>query len=285
MPFMQRPVTLEVQGHRGARGLAPENTLAGFEIALDLGVASIETDVHLTGDGEPILVHDEHVAGILVASIALNDLRGVRVKGPACGPTPIAERCARDQGSHPLAPPTVSEFFAFVQAYADSIDKTAAQRDNARRLIFDLELKRVPFHPEFIGDDGGLLEERVADTIQRAGVAARTRVRSFDHRSVRAMRRLLPALETAILVHNTAPCDVAVMLDAAGASVYCPDYRFVDAELIEQVHRAGKRVIPYTVNDPRDWERLIAWGVDGVTTDVPDRLIEWIRRHDGQRER
>ena len=58
--------------------------------------------------------------------------------------------------------------------------------------------------------------------------------------------------------------------------MYCPDYRFVDEEIVRQVHAANKRIIPYTVNEPSAWERLIGWGIDGITTDFADRLIAWL---------
>jgi len=71
------------------------------------------------------------------------------------------------------------------------------------------------------------------------------------------------------------------MLERAGADFYCPDYHFLDAEAVGQVSAAAKRVIPYTVNEPARLERLIAWGVHGITTDVPDRLLQWAGAIDG----
>lgn len=250
----------ELQGHRGAMGLAPQNTLAGCEIALACGVASIETDLHLTKDDVPVLVHDPQIAGKLVRHCTLAELRGHRISGPAHGPTLLADRFEQEHGVHPHGIPTLAEFFAFLAT---------------TNLIFDLELKRVPFYPEAIGDDydgagPALLERLVVAAIGRAGVLGRTRVRSFDHRCVRAIRQLEPTLQTGVIVHHTAPADLAALL--ADADIYCPDYRFVDADIVRRVHDAGKRIIPYTVNDPAHAQRLIGWGVDGVTTDYPDRF-------------
>jgi glycerophosphoryl diester phosphodiesterase len=133
MPEQSR---IEIQGHRGARGLAAENTLAGFEIALDLGVDSIETDVHLTRDDIAVLFHDpclDTPAKSLLRSLSLEELRGHRVTGPAHVPTPVAERFGPVHGI-----PTLAEFFAFVSAYAGALGleagKTAAQRDKANRM-------------------------------------------------------------------------------------------------------------------------------------------------------
>ncbi len=151
----------------------------------------------------------------------------------------------------------------------------------AEQVLLDLELKRVPFEPESIGDgfDGGaagLLERRVHAETERAGLVDRVRVRSFDHRSVRLLGQLRPRLATAVLVAHTAPARPAELLAAAGAEAYCPDYRFVDAAVVKNVHDAGKTIVPWTVNEPEAWARLIAWNVDGITTDYPDRLLAWL---------
>lgn len=276
----ERRTAFEVQGHRGARGLMAENTLPGFEAALDVGVDSIETDVHLTADDVPVLIHDPHFVDLpgspLIRSLTLAQLRAHPMDVAA--PTPLAERFCESRGIGPFSVPTLAEFFEFVAAYANSDAKTAAQRQRAKQLVCDIELKRVPFRPETIGDDydgtgPALLERLVAAAIRKAGILERVRVRSFDHRCVRTMKQLEPALQTGILIHETAPCDIGALLATAQADVYCPEFRFVDAEVVQQVHRAGKRIIPYTVNEPADWQRLISWGVDGITTDYPDRLI------------
>lgn len=299
---MAGTISWEVQGHRGARGLLPENTLPSFEIALDLGVTSIETDVHLTKDDEAVLFHDPRLTDRLcsarpghappdvatqplVRSLTLTELRGYRIGGPALPATLLAAHFARERNLDPYGIPTIGEFLEFALAYAGPIGaelgKTATQRERAGRLWIDLELKRVPFTPETIGDgfDGttpALLERTVVTALRQAGLVNRARVRSFDHRSVRALRRLEPALATGLLVHQTALAEIGKILEAGQADLFCPDYEFVDAEIVHQVHAAGKRILPYTVNEPNDWARLLDWGVDGVTTDYPDRLLQWL---------
>ena len=144
----------------------------------------------------------------------------------------------------------------------------------------------MPFQPELIGDafDGvtaGLLEQRVVEVVRRAGVVGRTSVRSFDHRSVRTVRPLLPALRTAVLVAGTAPILPAQLAHDADATTYCPEFTFLDEVQVRQLHAAGVRVVPWTVNDAADLDRLLAWGVDGVTTDYPDRLASVLCARNG----
>jgi glycerophosphoryl diester phosphodiesterase len=310
-PAMLGP-TFELQGHRGARGLRPENTLPSFEAALDVGVTAVETDVHLTADGVPVLFHDARVTARLcrpaggarapsgeppVSTLTLAELRACRAdRNPAperfpdqnASATPLAAWFAAGHGTDPYTPPTLAELFAFCAAYAGpagrQTGKGDAQRRAAGRLRFDLELKRVPFRPEVIGDDltpgrPGRLERAVVEAVRAAGVAGRTTVRSFDHRAAAAVRHLEPRVRVAVLVAGTAPVEPAALARQAGAEVYCPDVEFLDEAQVRQLHADGVRVLPWTVNDAGDAERLLAWGVDGITTDYPDRLADLLRRH------
>ncbi|HXG08625.1 MAG TPA: glycerophosphodiester phosphodiesterase family protein [Gemmataceae bacterium] len=307
------PPLFDLQGHRGARGLRPENTLPAFETALDLGVTTIETDVHLTRDGVPVLCHDDRISERLcrlipggaapdpasrpaIRTLTLAQMRAYRAdRNPEPehlpeqdpGVTPLARLFAAARGIDPYAPPALADLFAFAAAYQGEpgaqAGKTAAQREQARRVRFNLELKRIPYRPEAIGDtfDGerpGLLEERVVEAIRSAGMVERTGVCSFDHRCLRALRRLEPRLRTAVLIYNTAPVAPAELVRQADAHAYGPDFEFLDERQVRQLHAAGVPVVPWTVNEVRDMERLLDWGVDGIATDYPDRLAALLRR-------
>jgi glycerophosphoryl diester phosphodiesterase len=186
----------------------------------------------------------------------------------------------------PYTTPTLAEVFLFAAAYVGeagaAAGKTPEQRERGRALVFDLELKRVPYHPEVIGDefDGeapGLLERRVIEAARDARMTDHTAVRSFDHRAVRALRRLEPRMAGGVLVAETAPTDPQDLAQLADAGTYCPEYRFLDAAQVRRCHIDGVRVVPWVVNDEADWLRLLDWGVDGITTDYPDRLAELLQ--------
>jgi glycerophosphoryl diester phosphodiesterase len=302
----------DLQGHRGARGLKPENTLPAFEVAFDVGVTTIETDVHLTSDGIPVLFHDavigERLCGLLpgstspapsgrllVRSLTLEQVRGYRANlnpDPRRFPqqddrvTPLAQRYAEQQGLDCYAIPALTDLFAFAEAYAGELGrragKTKTQQERSRQIRFDLEFKRVPGYPAIIGDsfDGtgpALLEHRLVEQVRAWGMIERTLVRSFDHRSVRAVRQLEPRLTASVLVAETAPVAPAQLARQADAQVYCPAFEFLDLVQVRQLHAEGVRVVPWTVNDPADWQRLLEWGVDGLTTDYPDQLATFLQ--------
>lgn len=302
----------ELQGHRGARGLKPENTLPSFEVAFDLDVSSVETDVHLTSDCIPVLFHDPRISPSLcsrlpggaapdpaklslIRELSLAELRGyaanqnpdpIRFPAQDRDVTPLARWFAGERGIDPYTPPALSDLFAFACAYAGQpgadCGKSDSQRAGARRMRFDLELKRVPFHPVQIGDefDGSspaLFEKSVVEAVRAAGMVERTTVRSFDHRSVWLVGKLEPGLTTAVLVDGTAPVCPVSLARQANARVYCPSFDFLDLAQVRNLHAEGIRVLPWTVNDPADWKRLLEWGVDGITTDYPDRLVAELR--------
>src|SRR5262249_12813817 len=143
----------ELQGHRGARGLQPENTLPSFEAALDAGASSVETDLRLTRDGAVVLCHDPTILAGTVAALRLDELRREPANDrPDAAPTPLAVWYAGRYGFDPFAVPTLADLFAFVAAYAGApgaaAGKTPSQRERAGRLRFDLELKALPFRPD-----------------------------------------------------------------------------------------------------------------------------------------
>lgn len=306
------PASFDLQGHRGARGLRPENTLPSFEVALDLLVSSVETDIHLTKDGVPVLCHDETLtpahARVLpgaavpppmfypkISNLTLGQVRGYLVDlnpdastfgKQSNAPTPVAQAFAMERAIPLYGIPTLEDLFAFVAAYAGRVGrqtkKTDVQRRQANQLRFNLEVKRVPFRPSFIGDlfDGctaGELEKRIIQTARQAGVLERIVIQSFDHRVLRSVRQVEPAMRTAALIANTAPIAPARLVQDAGAQVYSPEFTFVDERQVRQLQEAGIAVVPYTVNEPGDMSRLLTWGVDGMITDYPDRLIPLLK--------
>jgi glycerophosphoryl diester phosphodiesterase len=303
----------DLQGHRGARGLKPENTLPSFEVALDIGVTSIETDVHLTRDNVPVLFHDAVVTEWLckripnrnapdpgrhplVRSLSLAQLRCYqadlnpdprRFPDQDAGVTPLARLFAEQHGIDPYTVPSLADLLAFVQAYTgalgSSVGKTPAQQAAARKVRLDLELKRVPFYPHIIGDPSvgptsGILELGVLELVRRAGLVKRTIIRSFDHQSVKAIRKLEPQLTAAVLIAETAPVSPVQIVRQADASIYCPSFEYLHANQVRDLQKEGIRVIPWTANEADVWLRLLDWGVDGITTDFPHRLAELLRK-------
>lgn len=291
--------SFDVEGHRGARGLRPENTLPAFEAALDLGVTTLELDLHFSADGEVIVWHDPIVdpskcrldsdtAGLPdpdtadEADLAIRNLTADQLSNYACDRNPDVDRFP-DQQPDPgdLAGPayqivTLAELFEFVETYTNSEEKSSEQRENASVVQFNIETKRVPSDPATIGDDfdgtaPGQFELAVLNQIQQSGAAERVIVQSFDHRSLQAIRTADDEIRLAALTRD--PVGDFSAFAAWGATIWSPRASTVTAESVSAAHQAGLLVVPWTVNDREDMQSLIELGVDGIITDRPDLLL------------
>lgn len=292
------PAEFDAQGHRGARGLLPENTLPAFEAALDLGVTTLELDLHFTQDGEVVIWHDpiiEKEKCRLVAANAdapdpRNPLRRIFisqqplavVQAYQCDSNPDPERFPEQSASATQIAGanyqivTLRELFDFVARYADSAEKSASQRTNAERIHFNIETKRVPDHPEYIGDDftggtAGAFERAILAVVREYQLGERVVIQSFDHRSLRVIRAIDSEIQLAAL--TTRDEAKIKVYNGYQFDIWSPNYNDVTQARLAEAHELGMRVIPWTVNDSADMRRLIDWGVDGLISDRPDLLL------------
>ena len=296
----------DVQGHRGARGLKPENTLPAFETALDLGVTTLELDLHYTADGQVVVWHDPVIepekcglaegapSGIpdpdderspaerSITFLTVDQLRWFQCdRNPDPDEHPEQETEATELAGGDFRIVTLKRLFEFVEVYAKSETKTSDQRANATDVHFNVETKRRPDNPQTIGDgfngvDAGPFELALLDLIDRFGLGSRIVVQSFDHQSLWAVHAVDPEIRLAALTSNLPP-DLAGLV-TNGASIWSPRAATLTETLITQAHAVGLRVIPWTVNDPREVTRLISMGVDGVITDRPDLMMDLVAR-------
>ena len=281
--------SIHISGHRGARGLWPENTLAGFAGAFALGVDSVELDVALTADGVPVVVHDPILNGDIVRGA---DGRWLGAPGPLVRHLRRADLHRYDVGR--LRPDS-----AYARQFASQ-----APRDGARipsladvlalarptDVVVDIEIKTMPDHP-----DQTATPERLADAVLAVaaalGMIGRIVVRSFDWRGLAQVARVAPAVPRAYLTSPTTtkqaalwwagadpvrhglsvPATIAAVSPAPG-TIWAPAHGALARNEVDEALALGLAVMPWTVNEPADMARLIGWGVGAICTDYPDRL-------------
>jgi glycerophosphoryl diester phosphodiesterase len=285
----------DLQGHRGARGLAPENTLAGFAKALEIGVVTLETDLAVTRDGVLVLSHDQLLnpdivrgpdgawltpPGPAVNSLTLEDLGRYDVGRLRPG-SDYARRFPDQMPVDGARIPTLADLFAL-----------AAR--SGRPVRFNIETKLSPEQPAE-APDPETFARLVVEAVRAAGMSSRTTIQSFDWRTLLATRRLAPEIERVCLTYAKTLEDVAEgaarrpspwlagldpaqhgrsaprLAHAAGCGVWSPAFGELTSGLVAEAHTLGLKVVPWTVNAPADIERVIAMGVDGLITDYPDR--------------
>ncbi|GHH71995.1 glycerophosphoryl diester phosphodiesterase [Streptosporangium violaceochromogenes] len=282
----------EIHGHRGARGLRPENTLPGLAHALELGVDALEFDVALTADRRAVLTHDLTVSPVTSADRRpafpgdplfpyvgrpVGELTLAQLRTLECGvryPRHPADRFAATQLPVPdTRMPTLGAVLGLVEAYG---------ADDVRLHV---ELKSDPTRPWLCPGPREFTETVIAELAQhdRLGGAA---ILSFDWRILEAARSLAPAVARyALLERATADQawfnglrpedfdgDLAAVAAAAGGTVFSPDHVMVDEELARRAERAGLPLVVWTVNDPGRAAEMLDLGVAGIVTDYPDRM-------------
>lgn len=300
MPALRR---VDLQGHRGARGLAPENTLEGLQLALDLGVTTLEIDVVVSADGVLVLSHDRQLNADITRDASGRFLDRT---GPPVNTLSVAQLHTYDVGRLRPGSRYATEFAqqqahdgARVPRLADVLARVKAH-GNAR-VQLAIELKSTPLAPALTPPP-----ERFADLLLQAladhGMAGRAQILSFDWRTLQAVQRLrpgtptvyltaqLPGLDNVLARHaqpspwtagfeHRAHGSVPRMIAAAGGSHWSSFWRELDTAKVREAQALGLKVLAWTVNHPEDLRLMLDLGVDGVVTDRPDlAMVVWRER-------
>lgn len=238
--------TAWVAGHRGGKDGAPENTVPAFELALASDADFIETDLQLTSDGVPVLMHDFMLD------------RTTNGSGPVWAST-WKQVSALDAGSWYDA----SFAGTRVPRLDDLLDLLAP---STKRLILEL---KGSWTPEQVGP--------VAEELRARGLTQRVVLAGFDITSLSAARDAAPDVQRVVIIHDVVG-DPAVLAQTCGAVgiVTSKESLLADPEVVGRVHDAGLGVMVYTLNSSKTWSEAIDLGVDGIITDKPLELDSWL---------
>lgn len=234
----------KIIAHRGASGHAPENTMPAFQMALDMGAEGIELDVHISKDGEVVVIHDHTIDRTsngegLVGELTLDDLRrfdygswySTKFKG--------------------VQIPTLREVLELLRDWEG---------------LLNIEIKSGAIVYEGI-------EQKVIDLIEEYDMLDRTIISSFDHYSLREIKAINPQIEIGLL-YGAGLVEPWLYAQRIGAEALHPSYHNIIPELVEGCRKNDIRLNPYTIDREEDIERMISAGVDGIITDYPDRALK-----------
>lgn len=286
----------DLQGHRGARGLAPENTLAGFDMALAIGVTTLELDAGITKDGVVVVSHDRRLnpnltrdakgrwlesTGPAIASLTLAQLRRYDVGRLQPG-TRYAQSLPQQLGRDGERIPTLAALFERVAAAGDT------------RVRFSIETKLSPLDADATTDPS-TFARKLIEVVRAHGMQSRVTIQSFDWRTLREVRRRAPGIPTACLTARqnslnnvddprwTAGLDVndyadsvPLLVKAAGCDIWSPFFADLDDDFdaLAQARSLGLKTVVWTVNERADIEHMLDVGVDGIISDYPERVRE-----------
>jgi len=244
-----QPTRIEVQGHRGARALRPENTLPAFRYAIEAGVDTLELDIQVTKDRQLVISHDPMISPVLCLAPGgkpVGDHVLIRQ-------LTLAEVQAYDCGSlkHPRFPRQVSVPGTFIPSLEQLFAMVAASSSSeARRVRFNIETKMVPRYPE-----QSVMPEEFAkllvQVIAKHGLSDRVSIQSFDYRTLTAVHRLAAKIPLIPLIAENFPSWPS-LIQATSAAVVSPMMDWLTVESVAEAHRLHVRVIPWTANEVAD---------------------------------
>ena len=270
------PKNFDWQGHRGARGLMPENTVPAFLEALKYPVVTLELDVVISRDRQIVVSHEPWMNPAICLgpdgqklpqkeddkhNIYLLSLEEIRHYD--CGS--IGNAQFRRQQKIAVAKPTLAEVVHAVADYCMA---------NSRSLpAFNIELKsREPWYDVYVPRPEEFVKILLA-WIDELGISERTTLQSFDLNVLRELKKQIQNdIQISYLVERNLSIENAIELLGFTPHIYSPHHRLVKAETIGYAHEHGIRVIPWTVNTVEEFKKLIEMGVDGLITDYPDLI-------------
>lgn len=270
---MNGVVAMDVQGHRGARGYLPENTLPAFARALEIGVDTLELDVGVTKDGVVVVHHDRG----LNPDIARGpDGKWVSAPKPILSLT-FSELQSYDVGRLRPGSETAKRFPLQQPLDGTRVPRLSALFDLARasKVRFNIEPKGDLEAPQETLPPEPFARALIAE-VRKAGLEQRTTVQAFDWRSLKVVEREAPELPTVYCTEG-AGSDPARVHDAGGR-IWSPDFERLSDAKLAQARKWGMKVTVWTVNEPADIARMVEARVDGIASDYPDRVIDLLKR-------
>ena len=262
----------DLQGHRGARGLAPENTLPAFAAALAIGVSTLELDAGVTKDGVVVIHHDRRLNPDIARGPGG---RWVEAPAPPIHLLTFAELQRYDVGRLRPGSNTALRFPEQQPADGTRVPRLADLFDLVKKtgnatVHFNIETKLSPQAPAETLPPKKFARAVLAE-VRKAGMQARTSIQSFDWRTLKVVERDAPGIVTVYLTGQRGTQSQPKAVRAAGGRVWSPDHEALDTMALAEARALGLKVVPWTVNEPAAIERVLDLGVDGPISDYPDR--------------
>jgi glycerophosphoryl diester phosphodiesterase len=268
-------IPFDKEGHRGCRGLMPENTIPAFLKALDLGVTTLEMDAVITKDSQVLISHDPYInyefsLGPNGQTLTMADQKQLNIYKMT-----YAETQQYDVGSkyYPRFPqqqkiivhkPLLSSVIDSVEAYI--------QQHHLPSVQYNIETKITDSTDGIYHPDPATFVQLIMQVVEQKGIASRVIIQSFDIRTLQYLHEHYPTMKTALLVEPPITLNFAAQLKQLGfiPTIYSPDYTMVTPLLVKQCHDMDIALIPWTVDDLPTMQKLKNMGVNGLISDYPN---------------
>lgn len=273
--FHSMSQNIDWQGHRGCRGLMPENSLPAFEKALELGVNTLELDVVISKDKEVIVSHDPWMSPVFCLNPAGNKLEGNIEELPNIYELSYDEIVTYDCGSsgNPRFPeqqkikvykPKLEEVFKLAEKYC---------KDNRRNeTYYNIEIKSNPEWDGILHPDYWDFCDIVYNTIDAYVPWNRVNIQSFDHRILQYFHKMYPDVRLAVLEESNQDAENVIEKLGFVPEIYSPHYKLLKPKKVKWLKESGMKIIVWTVNTSDEIEEMIKMGVNGIITDYPNLI-------------
>lgn len=280
---IQQPMTTTAQfpafsneGHRGGRGLMPENTIPAMQYAIDLGMTTLEMDTHITKDQEVVVTHDDYLSPAFMLDPQGQEIPKSDARKYAVFQMDYAALKQFDLGSkyYDAFPqqkkmksyiPRLGELIEAVQQYLKETGK--------KQVFYNIETKCSPEGDGFLNPDPETFVKLLMEVIEKKGIQPFVVIQSFDKRTLQVLHKKYPKVKTSYLVANKKSFEENIADLGFKPFILSPMYQMVNAELVRKCHEQQIKVIPWTVNTPKEITELKALNVDGIISDYPDLLV------------
>jgi glycerophosphoryl diester phosphodiesterase len=259
-----------VHGHRGARAMMPENSLAAFEYALAQGVDALELDLAVTKDNVLVVSHDPELSAKICTGPAglprvIRQLTLAEVREFDCG-----SKQSTEFPKQKVIPGTKVPTFAEVLTLA----RTAKVDLNVETKIFPSKPELTPAPEDFA--------RMVIEEVRKHNLEARLILQSFDWRTLTAAKKLAPKVRLSALYPSgmseaQAKKDYIAEAKRLGFQIVSPHFRLTSKAEVDRAHQLGLVVVPWTANDAKIWDQLVDAKVDAIITDDPAALIAYLK--------
>lgn len=267
----------DIQGHRGCRGLMPENTVPAFVEAVNLGVSTLEMDVVMDKDGDLIVSHEPYFNHIFSTTpdgknITKSDEKSHNIFSMTTAEVQMFDVGLKGNSKFPLQS-KISCYKPTLQEVIDTIE-TYTQRSSKSQIKYNIEIK---YDREQVGTfypQDSVLVKKLLEVLEEKGITSKCIIQSFDPTILEICKAAKSDITIALLIDNHKNLDTNLKSLSFKPNVYSPRHTLVSKTLVASCHSQNIQVVPWTVNDEDDLLRLLDCDVDGIITDFPDKVIE-----------
>ncbi|WP_040278833.1 glycerophosphodiester phosphodiesterase family protein [Psychroserpens damuponensis] len=264
---------MDIQGHRGCRGLHPENSLPAFKKALELKVHTLELDLAISKDHKVVVSHEPFMNHEIALDLFGNEITPNLEKSFNLYQMPYDSIKLYDCGSkkHPRFPFQKNEK-VYKPLLKEIID--LAERESENTIFYNIEIKSMPEYDGIYSPSVKAFVKLVLDIVETKGISERTIMQSFDMRALEETKLQNPQLQTALLVDENEFIDTKLQTLSYKPEIISPYFKLLDKETVLKLQNDGFKIIPWTVNEIDDINLMYDLNVDGIISDFPDRIIQ-----------